>query len=218
MKSIKRQYIVKKIPNKKGLSTASKATKALMLVNKLKNQTELKYSAYAQTQNSNWSGAQFSFLNNIGQGTSANNRIGDSIRVKHIDLRFQFRPANTGALKFPVRIVIWRDYEGVTTVTPSLMFEGGVGTTLAAIKLYDPNYKHDYKVLYDRTFTPSGNNEFPAYKARIKVDATSKFVGSSVSEPIKNSLRGIILSGANPATAADLTAVDLEWMVHYTDN
>lgn len=211
------KYKKSRLNAKKGLSTAEKASKALTLVNKLKNTSEIKWDTQTVTQNSNWSAAQWSFLNDLPEGTGPSGRIGEQIRVKSLDLRMQFRPAGTGALKFPVRLIIFREYDGATIITPANMFIGGVGSTFAHLKPFNPTYQHDYKILYDRTFNPDGSFEFPAYRIKLDIDSTVKFNSAGSVEPVKNSLRAMLISGANPGTPTDLTAVDMYWMLKYTD-
>lgn len=106
-------------------------------------------------------------LTRMGQGLTSTDRVGDSIKLQHIEVRGRVVIATAGTTSL-VRVAIVRDLDGYgTAATPADAFElNGAGQ--APLSPWRFNRRERFSVLYDELFTVQGStsdgvSSFPFY-------------------------------------------------------
>jgi hypothetical protein len=125
-------------------------------------------------------------LNDIVQNFGHAERIGDRIRMVHLDVLIALKPEGLEPVgRFT--IVVSRE----PTINSSTVFEASAFTN-AATKLYDPLTREKFRVLFDRTLFPLGSVQGASQQAlisiRIKVNSIASFNGPGALDHSANRL------------------------------
>lgn len=98
--------------------------------------------------------ASITSVTQVAQGLDINNRVGDSMRLQHLELRWTTN-GDTGAFTTAVRVLMIRDLDGYGTIpanTDMFQFTGSVNSVNSPINRLNLNR---FSVLYDETVTLS---------------------------------------------------------------
>lgn len=97
-------------------------------------------------------------VSEIAQGLDFNNRVGDSIKIQHIECRVRLYQ-NTGATETTMRAVCFRDLDGYGTAVATSDFFETVGVVSAPLSPYKWLNRDRFSILYDElvTFNSTGN-------------------------------------------------------------
>lgn len=126
---------------------AKKALKTASYVAKLVNSEFKEDNTSTVGGTCNWNGV-ITTLCNPGQGVSANQREGDSIKMKNLTLRGDVYRTNVDCV---VRIIIYLDKENTIATGADLLQITGSGLVLHSPKNEDNKYQS--KILHDKTYT-----------------------------------------------------------------
>ncbi|AUM61855.1 capsid [uncultured virus] len=127
-------------------------------ITKLEHTEELKYIDYYSI--ATWVGGPIIFfLNNIGQGDDFNQRVGEEVTAKYLNLMYRFT-APAGTNSNDVRIIVGWDMQtngvGPTALKSTNAVEGLLDDdtiTQALLSPHNNRNKDRYHVLYDKTYT-----------------------------------------------------------------
>lgn len=94
--------------------------------------------------------AQFFLLNGISQGGDQGQRVGDRIRMKHLDLRYSATQAGTGTGSQCIRVIIFVDRQpnGAAPSATQLFLDTTAGEEY--VSPFNINGSKRYKILYDK--------------------------------------------------------------------
>lgn len=112
-----------------------------------------------------WNGSMGIF-NDPGQDITDQSRIGDSIFMKYLEMRFKYDENGSGSSG--VRIIILLDFENVITSTNQVLGSTGSAQALLSNYIWDRRFRR--KILYDRVFHCDGVQQksvFGTFKIRI---------------------------------------------------
>lgn len=96
-------------------------------------------------------------VNEVQVGDDDYQRIGDSIKLQHVDLIYSSRGQSvTGGVAgyFEYRVILFWDETNSTTLANQILEAGLLGTTLATVLTKDWDEKASTKILLDHTFRP----------------------------------------------------------------
>lgn len=160
------------------------------------------------------------------QGTGANNRVGDKIRIKHLDIRLLMAASQQNSTYFRVLVVKNKNPSGIALATTDLMFNtAGVGPIRP---LYPKTYLNQrVEILYDKVFTISALGTSTAdyhYKPiviRKNLNVVTSFIRNlntgTIADIDKNSIHLFILGGVDATSTANAQLRDLQYSVTFED-
>jgi hypothetical protein len=127
--------------------------KALQLIRKIKKEEELKYATF----NTNITTAAadtwvITYIGNVTQGTGGNQRIGNKITIKSIQLRHKYirNALEADGMAMRWAIIIDRRPSG-TLATGSQIFDNNTDKACIANINVEPDYKGRFQILTDQT-------------------------------------------------------------------
>lgn len=156
-------------------------------------------------------------------GGGSQNRIGDRLYHKYVDLRINayLSQGATAAPQHAFRCIVFKyledDTAGAPTLGSILQATGGVGDYRAVVSAYnwDAYKQKDFVILYDRLFSIGNAGSGVAMRKRIRVRGTADFSGAAITGV------GIVyvLFVADDLTGAHAPAVQLQYYARsvYTD-
>lgn len=164
----------KKVPNNKQLSRRIK---------KLEHSEELKYDDDYDAATV-YNNSSFLLLNNIGQGDDYNQRIGEEIVSKFLNIKFRIgRTASIDAITY--RVMVFWDLQAngaaPTLYTSTSLTTGLLDNSLVSIPSMVPhNYrtKDRYHILFDKTYV--NNAESSATIKWMQINKNFKLGGAKV--------------------------------------
>jgi len=202
-------------------SIARRSMNAVMALRKLIN-VETKFVDNTYTQLTTDYGGGINYLTTIAQGTGASDRVGDSIKVRRIDVTGVYTRNGTDAV---VRIIVLRDTEN-QAVTPSVSdVLANTGSVLAPHS--PPNWlnknlnaeKNRFVFLYDEVLclSSSQSNMLFEYSSPDNEDRHVRFrgTGSTSASAGEGALFMIRITDQVTNNLPQFTAVV---RVHYTDD
>ncbi len=129
------------------------AYKALKLARSIKSSQERKFFDTLVSDSSvNWNGTASIFLNNLSQGLTDSQRIGDTIKC--ISFRFRFEANRDNSSSAAVRaIYIWDKRNTIAAISDLLV---NLGNEEALLSDYLHDKRGDYIVLYDKMIRCDG--------------------------------------------------------------
>lgn len=204
---------------KKGYGVAKTAVAAYNLATELATliNVEKKYRDYSQGSTAiDWNGSTFSSFCLPAQGDSANERVGDSIKVTSSKIRIKLVGAGTGTGNL-VRFIVFWDKEGTITGPSDVLNNIGGGET--PLEFYLKNRMHEYQVLADRVYTI--NSDVSAFRYitynfyKRNINKHIKFT-EGLTTVEKNQLKMIVISDEDPTGSPP--RIWFEARTHYIDN
>ncbi len=156
-------------------SLAKRTAAGLNEIRKLIN-VEEKYIDYNFTSNPTQTGT-VDYVSAIIQGTDVNQRLGDSIKLQHIE--FNYGVTASGADAF-VRVLLVRDMEngGASPSVANILEVNGTAKTVFSSKNF--LNRNRFAVLYDETTTLTALSDTRcSYKVTIPIEKHVKYRGSS---------------------------------------
>ena len=139
-------------------SLAKRTAYGLNEIRKLVNVEEKIIGVNSASATFNTSGTLYS-LSTVGQGLDYNERVGNSIKLQSIDVRYRIF-MNTSSGNTVVRVIILRDLDGYGTAPAiSDILQDGVGTATAPLAEIDFLNRKRFSILYDYTDTLSPQGE-----------------------------------------------------------
>lgn len=154
-----------------------------------------------------------SLLNNLGQGTDANNRIGDRILVKGMDFQFNITAFSATAPTFIDVFLVWdKQPDGTICSVTDIFNTGTTNLTYQNIQ----NLERFVVLRRHRTHMDSGVGLSDLVTWHIDLDASTRFPGSTPGYPKTNDYLvvglcgGIVggVSGSNLAYTCRVTYTD----------
>ncbi len=136
-------------------------------------------------------------LSTVAQGTDYNQRVGNSIKIQSIDLRYRIF-MNTTSGNTVVRVILFRDLDGYGTApTPSILMANGIGTTTAPLAEKNFLNRKRFSILYDYidTLSPQGERGYATH-VHIPHEGHILYLGSTAAAASngKGSLYLLVLS------------------------
>lgn len=171
----KRYYKKKRMPiSSYALKTAKKALRKVNIMNKA---TELKFVDLSFSRITDMPATGFlTILNTVPIGTGDNNRIGDKIFCKSVQIRFELNRGNQDSI---IRMIVIRD-KANTVLNSDVLEYSGNDDAFVPLNPYRRDTKYDYKVLMDKRFIVSNverNIYFKSYN--IKLNCLTQFATAS---------------------------------------
>lgn len=172
-KSYRKNPTKKRYYRKRGNSWFGIAKKALSTAKYVAGLVNSEYKLEdnsAANQNTTWSGTISGNLCAPGQGTSANQREGDSIKMKNLTLRAEFARNGVDEL---VRLIVFIDKENNMSIGSDVL-----KTTASSLGVFSPkndNNRYDTKILYDKEFKITSNYPIVKIDKVIKIDMHQHF-------------------------------------------
>lgn len=174
-KTYYRRRYKKKNYNKSGWgNTARKALKIASTVAKMVN-AETKYLDINLSPTASTYNGAIITLCNPTQGTNVNQREGDSIKMKNLTLRAQFK--QNGTVQESIRMILFIDKQNNINACSDLLAAVGVSNAIYSPKL-EVN-KFDSKILWDKTYIISTDSPIKEIERVIKIGYHEQFVASS---------------------------------------
>lgn len=138
---------VKKLKTKK---TSQKLATVATVKRLIANVEEVKhFDAGASATSVDFSGVQWA-LASIPQGNQDSQRVGDKLKLKDIDVRFELK-LGTSPNKFRVLVYQWHDMSGASSPLPISILEN-TGTVDSPLQPYIWSNKSQYTILRDKTY------------------------------------------------------------------
>jgi len=192
-------------------SKNSTAHKALRLAKRLADAVNTEYKFHEQqfSGSVDYNGTLTSLMVGLSQGTADTQRIGDSMKLQNLIMRFYLSRATSDSL---VRVIIFHDPQSkINAVTDLLQVTGSVFAVLSS-KNYDKRFES--KVLYDKTFALDGDETTIQRSFTLPLNWHTQFQngGTTINT---GDLRVVFIS--NQVTT-NLPNVVYQSRVTYTDN
>lgn len=180
-------------------------------------QGELTFPAYTDTQGFVYQ------INIIGQGVDVGQRVGDEVRFRNLDMRFQCVNATTAFARVRT-ILFWYRQEGAALPSAvNLLATNSVtpaGTNLSIISQYNKRTDGSYQIIYDKvhlvTSTNSANSPIggainsggglPVQTWRIVKNLKKKigvYSGPINTDPMMKGFLGLLILSDAPTAAAN---------------
>lgn len=116
-----------------------------MVLKVLRGNIEPKYiTASTTAQTVDWLGGLNSFTD-IVQGSAQTQRVGDELRLKSIDLRYQIACADTTQC---MRIIVFQWFQNTVPTVNNILYSNG--TAQAPFGALNFEQRRNYRILYDR--------------------------------------------------------------------
>lgn len=149
-------YKRKRSYSKKSKNAYNMAKKALKKVNKISSGIEVKHHDLDITGpiNLDWN-PQYASLNNISQGLSDTQRVGDS--VKMLGLRFKIHVDLNTVGEALVRCILMYDKEN--TINSETQFIETTGVPNSIESPFDVDTRNKYTILHDKVYSMSNGNK-----------------------------------------------------------
>lgn len=197
-------------------SLAKRTAYGLNEIRKLVNVEEKVIEVDSASATFNTNGTIYS-LSTIVQGTNFNERIGNSIKLQSIDVRYRIF-MNTTSGNTVVRVIIFRDLDGYGTApTVTDVLAQGVGSTTAPLAMHDFLNRKRFSYLYDYvdTLSPQGERGF-ATEVHIPHEGHILYLGSTAAAASngKGSLYMLVISDESTNTPS----VAFQSRVVFTDD
>lgn len=113
-------------------------------------------------------------LNTVSQGVTDNTRIGDSLKVQRLTMRYAVKRNSADSL---IRvIVLWEQIPTLSTPADVINGAGGTNAPLGP-KVYDNRFKTRF--LYDRTFALSSNNSIKNVDVNLPINLHTQYSAGS---------------------------------------
>ncbi len=197
-----------------GTMVLSDAAKALAIARKVRGLINVEYHSLSTvfTVDPNTSGVALN-LSAIAQGDTINNRQGNKLRVKHLEVG-GIITLHASATNSQVRMMIVRDNNGSTTPpTISSLFANAATFFANRLKLGDPQTNSRFTVLWDRfIIMDAGHGLTQKFHWSTGLDHHVYFTGTSATDEGKGHMYLFIASNEatnDPVVAANAT---LKWI------
>lgn len=147
--------------------------------------------------NSSYDGSLRTVFEPPAQGSSDTTRVGDSFRMKNLDLNFVM---NAGATTCALRVIVFVDKKNFSTAVTDVLESGTIGVTrlLNAVNaLYVHDYEDKYTILYDRTFVLSGTGDnIASFRKRFNLRGKICRQLAATTAITENAIKMIYISGS----------------------
>lgn len=193
-------------------STRSVAYKALSLSRQIARSQEKKYIEYnISNTDIDWSGNIVYTINETAQGTTDQQRIGDTVKFTWLTVRAHFN--SDGTLASVLRVIIINDFDNqISDLTDILT----CGDNYAVERSYIKDVRKAFGVLYDKTFFL--NTYSPQRLLRLNMPLHTKTQYLSGSTTIAtNALKMFFIANTDSASANKASTV-MFVRLYYTDN
>jgi hypothetical protein len=150
----------------------SLAKKALSLLNVEFKEVSIGYTGSANTVDYN--GLALACCSNIAQGTSDSTRNGDSLKLQRVRGPFAFFRNGADAI---VKVVITQ--EQAPAITNANQVCEGKGSSNAPLSSPAWDYRHGFRILFERTFTLTSNDPIRVVEFDLKFDHDVQYVANS---------------------------------------
>lgn len=154
-----------------------------------------------------------SLLNNLGQGTDANNRVGDRILVKGMDFQFNFAAVQSTAVSYLDMFLVWdKQPDGTICSVTDIFNTNTTNLTYQNIQ----NLERFVVLRRTRIHLDSGCGLSDIATWHIDLDASTRFPGSTPGYPKTNDY---LVVGLSPGVLGGNGGVNLSFTcrVTYTD-
>jgi len=136
------------------------------------------------------------YLNLLAQGTSVNTRIGESVRLRHLDLRIKLefpatQIANNGTTPTVARVILFRwkiSNGGIPTAAQILNLATAGGTENVYTPLNPDYFPDQFVLLHDQTYTSNPTN--PTVVGVVEPYASAGF-GKKIMVHISKNLKNV---------------------------
>lgn len=202
---------------RKYTSKGSAGYRALTLARKLADAVNIEYKTQigTGTVNPTYSGTVVDLTSLIAQGSANGARIGDSLKLQNLTIRFYLEMDSTPASNEQHRVIIYRDQQNAIT-SGALMLQT-TGNIFAPISVKNADNKYSSNILLDRHMT-FANYAGGQVSRRFDVVIPLNFhvhYAAGTSTVKDNALKILFISDT---VAASITAVRYYAQMSYTDD
>jgi len=197
-----------------GSRAGGAAHTALKIAMRLKDMvnTEFKFTLQQASQAYDYNGTLYSFPAAITQGLSDSQRIGDSIKMQTLTLKYYAqRNASTDTL---IRIIVFVDKQGKITAPNQLLTAADVGTVYSVIANKNFDNRFESKFLLDQVITLNADNTTVKREHVIPVNLHSQF-NAATTAINTGDLKMLVISNTTGAASPSLAFLS---RLTYTDN
>lgn len=135
---------------------------------------EYKYIDVASTANAMSYTSTYGILNTIPQGSAESQRIGDSLKLQNLTLRFNIQ--RTSADSFARILIVWDKQNAAASASDILTGLGTVNSTNGP-KNYDKRFVTS--ILYDKTFNVNSNHPQQMEDIVVTVDQHTQYAAGT---------------------------------------
>jgi len=193
------------------------AVRALRLAKRLADAVNIEYkvSVVSATQNPSYNGVVVDFTNSIAQGTQNGQRIGDSVKLQNLTIRFYLEQDAAPAANEQIRIILYRDQNNtITTGANMLTAAGGI---FAPISAKNQDNKYASNILVDRLMSfanYAGGSVSRQFDIVLPLNFHTHYTATTTTVK-DNALKMLIISDT---AAGSVTAVRYYSLMSYTDD
>lgn len=163
------------------------------------------------------------FVNGIAEGVSENQRIGERVRLKTLDLRFQFdkSAANVNASTTCRFTILWdrQPNGGLATVAQVLETVTGTNNVLDMCSPYNAQNRKRFQVLKDARFTLNdGHNESRVFHWRVPLrNKTPQYNGAGAAIGNVNTGALLMMILGDITQGGNVTVLDMTTRLWYVE-
>ncbi len=193
--------------------TMSDGKKALKMVRKIKSGFEKKHFDLALTSgvaDVNFTGFMYP-LNEIPQGDTDTTREGDQIFMTSLELGVRWE--NEGTEKTTMRCIVVYD-KGDQVQSTGIVLQGVTSAT-AVISRFHKDYRNQFVVLVDKTWTMDQYNAVRTQTFKVPLNKKAQYIGGSTTNFSKGCIAMMVISNAAASSGPSFWYYS---RVNFTDN